>query len=206
MLIDSLQEPAAPHWYNKLRSGYLEENHFTQENCGEWARVCVCVYTDTFSCSLGDSAPRWEVISPSFPGRTQSVHCRNLKNQRKKCSIPSLCFKLSSLSVRVEFFMTGFTAKIAVIHLHSHMQTFPYTPLSPFASHSKCKWGWSLETGSTRGKIGLSFKGSAADALKFTNYTPHPRQRWLLEAKRKKLRKEEDRDLRMSQRDNGGEG
>lgn len=56
----------------------------------------------------------------------------------------------------------------------------------------------------TRGKIGLSFKGSAADALKFTNYTPHPRQRWLLEAKRKKIRKEEDGDLRMSQRDNGG--
>lgn len=41
--------------------------------------------------------------------------------------MPSLCFKRSSLSVRVEFFMSGFTAKIAVIHLHSHMQTFPYT-------------------------------------------------------------------------------
>lgn len=203
MLIDSLQEPAAPHWYNKLRSGYLEENHFTQENWRMGTCVCVCIYRHLQLLSRRFSS---QVGSDFTQFSWKNTICALQKSEKSKKKVPSLCFKRSSLSVRVEFFMTGFTAKIAVIHLHSHMQTFPYTPLSPFASHSKCKWGWSLETGSTRGKIGLSFKGSAADALKFTNYTPHPRQRWLLEAKRKKIRKEEDRDLRMSQRDNGGEG
>lgn len=65
--------------------------------------------------------------------------------------------------------------KIAILLPQTHTHT--HTGLSPFASHSKCKWGWSVETGPAVAGMRLSFKGERRRHLEITNYAARPHHR-----------------------------
>lgn len=129
------------------------------------------VYTWVYTCvqTLSATPWAWSDFSPcSWQRWTIYLHCTNLKKKSKfaPCILLSLNIGLWICVPESRFlgsaYIQGSCCSPALAHTDIHI----HAPSSPLASHSKCKWRWSLEKGPAGGEMRLSFKGSARDALK----------------------------------------
>lgn len=158
MLIDSLQQLAS--CLGKDTPGRTISPRQTVEKV---MRMSECVCTDTLSYFLSG---KW--FHPIFlPERNNtSALQKSEKSKYALCFLLTLNIALWVCVPESRFFECAYIRDSCHTPALAHTDIHIHILLSPFASHSKCKWRWSLETGPAGEEMRLSFKGSAGDALK----------------------------------------